>query len=102
MVSGASPRSGSLSQHSKVSLPSRLPEVDEPTSHHQIRNRLPGEKLQSNMKYEGYSATLKQLGMHSLKEKRNILCLKFVKKSLKTLTFCKICNPIYAKNAEQI
>ena len=51
VVFGASPRSGSHSQHSKVSLPGRLPEVDEPTSHHQIRNRLPGEKLQ-NIKYK--------------------------------------------------
>ena len=37
--------------------------------------------------YESYSRTLSELGMKSLSERRNILCLKFAKKSLKVENF---------------
>ena len=37
--------------------------------------------------YESYSNTLSELGMKSLSERRNILCLKFAKKSLKVDNF---------------
>ena len=37
--------------------------------------------------YESYSNTLKELGMVSLAERRDILCLKFAKKSLKVENF---------------
>ena len=45
VLSGASPRGGGHSQYPKVSLPCRLSKVDRPTSHHPIRNNLPGEKV---------------------------------------------------------
>ena len=38
-------------------------------------------------KYESYSDTLSELGMMRLSERRNILCLKFAKKSLKVENF---------------
>ena len=37
--------------------------------------------------YESYSNTLRELGLVSLAERRNILCLKFAKKSLKVENF---------------
>ena len=37
--------------------------------------------------YESYSKTLRELGMVSLADRRNILCLKFAKKSLKVENF---------------
>ena len=37
--------------------------------------------------YESYSKTLRELGMVSLAERRDILCLKFAKKSLKVENF---------------
>ena len=37
--------------------------------------------------YESYSDTLSELGMQRLSERRNILCLKFAKKSLKIDNF---------------
>ena len=37
--------------------------------------------------YESYSDTLSELGMKSLAVRRNILCLKFAKKSLKIENF---------------
>ena len=37
--------------------------------------------------YESYSDTLSELGMKRLSERRNILCLKFAKKSLKVENF---------------
>ena len=37
--------------------------------------------------YESYSNTLKELGMVNLAERRDILCLKFAKKSLKIENF---------------
>ena len=45
VLSDASPRGGRHSQYPKVSLPCWLSEVDRPTSHHTIRNHLPGERL---------------------------------------------------------
>ena len=38
-------------------------------------------------KYESYSQTLKELGMTTLSERRENLCLKFAKKSLRTENF---------------
>ena len=40
--------------------------------------------------YESYSDTLSELGMMRLSERRNILCLKFAKKSLKVDNFGKL------------
>ena len=49
--------------------------------------------------YESYSNTLKELGMVSLAERRDILCLKFAKKSLKVENFGHL-FPINSKRHE--
>ena len=47
-------------------------------------------------KYESYSGTLKELNIQSLSERRNLLCLKFAKKSLKVDNF-KHLFPVVSK-----
>ena len=49
--------------------------------------------------YESYSKTLKEFGMVSLAERRDFLCLKFAKKSLKVENFGHL-FPISVKRHE--
>ena len=49
--------------------------------------------------YESYSGTLTELGMTNLKERRDLLCLKFAKKSLKVENFGHL-FPISTKSHE--
>ena len=56
-------------------------------------------RIINGKQYESYSSTLKELGMVSLAERRDILCLKFAKKSLKVENFGHL-FPVSSKSHE--
>ena len=60
------------------------------------RVQKPAMRIIYGKSYESYSKTLKELGMVSLAERRDFLCLKFAKKSLKVENFGRLL-PISSK-----